>query len=599
MKQISLILALLFVFSHTSCSPALLVSASVAASQPVMLAGIQQKKARKKRRAQLPVPLGEEQQRRYNYYYYESARLNQLKDFAAAYDLLQHCLAIHPNAPSALYELSLYYLSMKQTAKSCELMEQAVAAEPDNYWYGQGLFNLYMQQDEVDKAIRLLEDMSRRFPDKPEVLYSLFSVYARNNNYDKQIDVLNRLEEKLGVNEQLSMQKYAVYLQQKDDEKAMREINALVSKYPHEPRYRVMLGDEYLKQGDAQKAYDIYREVLAQEPENSMALYSMASYYEQTGQTELYEQQLDTILLNKDVETETKLEVMRRVIVESDQTDSLKVVRLFDRIMAQEPDDPDLPMLYVQYLMAKGKNKEALPVVRKVLDIDPTNTAARMMLLGDAVNRSDYNEVISLCESGVEADPEKLEFYYYLALGYSQAERRDDELRICQEAVKHVNDQSPKELVSDLYAIMGDTYHGKDMVDEAFAAYDSCLVYNPNNIMALNNYAYYLSLRKKDLDRAEEMSFKTVKAEPNNGTYLDTYAWILFMKGNYAQARIYIDMAMKGEEQKSADVVEHCGDIYFKNGEVEKALDYWKKARELGADSDKLKQKIAQKKYIE
>ena len=145
---------------------------------------------------------------------------------------------------------------------------------------------------------------------------------------------------------------------------------------------------------------------------------------------------------------------------------------------------------------------------------------------------------------------------------------------------------------------------------EAYAAYDSALVYKPDNIGALNNYAYYLSVERKQLDKAEEMSYKTVKAEPKNATYLDTYAWILFEKGKYAEARIYIDQALQNGGDQSSVVVEHCGDIYYKSGEPEKALEYWKQAEKLAAEptenesesrSDKelklLKKKIANKKY--
>ena len=107
---------------------------------------------------------------------------------------------------------------------------------------------------------------------------------------------------------------------------------------------------------------------------------------------------------------------------------------------------------------------------------------------------------------------------------------------------------------------------------EAYAAYDSALVYKENNIGALNNYAYYLSVERKNLDKAEEMSYRTVKAEPTNGTYLDTYAWILFEKGKYVEAKIYIDQAMQNDGSKSSVVVEHCGDIYYMNGDREKGF---------------------------
>ncbi|WP_373799375.1 tetratricopeptide repeat protein, partial [Bacteroides heparinolyticus] len=215
-----------------------------------------------------------------------------------------------------------------------------------------------------------------------------------------------------------------------------------------------------------------------------------------------------------------------------------------------------------------------------------------------AVRKEDNKELMALCEAGVESNPDMLEFYFYLAIAYNQAERTDDALNVCLKALTRVTDESNKEMVSNFYAIIGDIYHTKNRNLDAYAAYDSSLVYNPSNIGTLNNYAYYLSLERRDLDKAEEMSYKTVKADPNNPTYLDTYAWILFVKGNYAEARLYMDEAMKNDAGNSSVVIEHCGDIYYMTGDVEGALKYWKQAWEKGSRSDTLKQKIQKKKYI-
>ena len=559
--------------------------------------------SRKQAKALSAKPVAEltpEQQRKYDYFFLEAARLKIQKDYDAAFDLLQHCLTINPNASSALYELAQYYLFLKQVPQGQAALEKAVENDPDNYWYSQGLANLYQQQDEKEKAMKLLEDMSIRFTDKLDPLYALLDIYNRQEQYDKVIATLNRIEEKMGKSEQLSMEKFRIYLQMKDNKNAFHEIESLVAEYPMDSRYQVVLGDVYMQNGKKEEAYNMYRKVLDAEPDNAMAMYSLASYYEETGQKDLYQQQLDTLLLNKKVPSETKLNVMRQFVVQNEQDgkDSTRVISLFDRILEQEPDDAGIPMLYAQYLLSKGMNKETMPVLEQVLDIDPTNTAARMTLLGEAVRKEDYKEVIRLCEAGVESNPDMLEFYFYLAIAYNQAERADDALAVCPTALENITEKSKKEVVSDFYAIMGDIYHTKKMNAEAYAAYDSALVYNSANIGAMNNYAYYLSLERRDLDKAEEMSYKTVKAEPNNSTYLDTYAWILFEKGNYAEARLYIDDAMKNEGDKSDTIVEHCGDIYYMTGDVEGALKYWKQAQEMGSESKTLKKKIEKKKYI-
>lgn len=541
-----------------------------------------------------------EQQRKYDYFFLEAMRLKEKKDYASAFGLLQHCLDIHPNAASALYEVSQYYMFLRQVPQGQEALEKAVASAPDNYWYSQGLASLYQQQNELDKAITLLEQMAVRFPGKQDPLFNLLDLYGRQEKYDEVISTLNRLEKHMGKNEQLSMEKFRIYLQMKDDKKAFQEIESLVQEYPMDMRYQVILGDVYLQNGKKQEAYDVYQKVLAAEPDNPMAIFSMASYYKQTGQEGLYQQQLDTLLLNKKVTPDTKVSVMRQMIVENEQADkdSTQIIALFDRIMKQEQDDPQIPMLYAQYLLSKNMEAESVPVLEQVVDLDPTNKAARMMLVGTAVRKEDYKQIIKVCEPGIEATPDALEFYYYLAIAYNQAEQPDSVVSICKRALEHTTADSKKEVVSDFYSILGDMYHTQKQMKEAYAAYDSALVYNPSNIGALNNYAYYLSVERRDLDKAEEMSYKTVKAEPNNATYLDTYAWILFEKGNYAEARIYIDNAMKNDGEKSDVIVEHCGDIYFMTGDVEGALKYWKKALEMGSESKTLKQKIEKKKYI-
>lgn len=545
--------------------------------------------------------LSAEQQRKYDYFFLEAMRMKGKNEYDAAFGLLQHCLDINPTASSALYEISQYYMFLRQVPQGQVALEQAVAFAPDNYWYSQGLVSLYQQQNELDKAAALLEKMVTRFPSKQDPLFSLLDIYSRQEKYNDVISTLNRLEKRLGKNEQLSMEKFRIYLQMKDDKKAFQEIESLVQEYPMDMRYQVILGDVYLQNGKKQEAYDAYQKVLAVEPDNPMALFSMASYYEQTGQKELYQQQLDTLLLNKKVTSDTKISVMRQVIAENEQSsakDSTQVIALFDRMMKQDMDDPQIPMLYSQYLLSKNMEQEAVPVLEQVVDLDPTNKAARLMLVSAAVKKEDYKQIIKVCEPGIEATPDALELYYYLAIAYHQAEQGDSVLSVCNRALEHITPDTRKEVISDFYSIMGDIYHTKKQMTEAYAAYDSALVYNPSNIGALNNYAYYLSVERRDLDKAEEMSYKTVKAEPNNSTYLDTYAWILFEKGNYAEARIYIDNAMKNDGEKSDVIVEHCGDIYFMTGDVEGALKYWKKALEMGSESKTLKQKIEKKKYI-
>ena len=210
-----------------------------------------------------------------------------------------------------------------------------------------------------------------------------------------------------------------------------------------------------------------------------------------------------------------------------------------------------------------------------------------------------YEDAVAICRPALEYNPDVIEFYYYLGISYYQTDRSDEALATFLKGVEQADAGTDKSIVSDFYQMIGDLYHEKRKNDLAYAAYDSSLVYNPDNIGTLNNYAYYLSLERRDLDKAEEMSYKTVKAEPHNSTYLDTYAWILFEKGRYTEAKLYIDEAVRNEAEPSAAVMEHCGDIYYMAGDVDKAMEWWQKAlRQDDNESKTLERKIKLKKYI-
>lgn len=541
-----------------------------------------------------------EQQRKYDYFFMEATRMRALDKPDAAFELYKHCLEIGPDAPSALYEISRYYQFLGQEALGLESLEKAVAHAPGNYWYSQALAGLYQQQNKTDQAIALLESMVLRFPARQEPLFALMDLYGRQENYEKMISTLNRLEDAMGKNEQISMEKFRIYLQMKDDKKAYREIDNLIREYPLDMRYLTVQGDLYLQNGKKEEAYEIYKKVLAREPNNPLAQISLATYYDAIGEKELYYQQLDTVLLNKEVDTDLKLGLMRQFIVGDAQfrKDSTEIISLFERLIEQDSEDIHIPMLYTQYLISKNMEDKTIPVLEHILRLDPTNTAARMTLLGTAIRKNDYEWVIRICKTGTEVSPETIEFYFYLGIAYYQEKQYDEALVVYTEALKHVTDQTEKSVISDFYSMIGDIRHTRKQMKEAYAAYDSALVYNPSNIGALNNYAYYLSLERRDLDRAEEMSYKTVKAEPNNSTYLDTYAWILFEKGDYVQARLFIDDALKNDSEASDVIIEHAGDIYFMNGDIEGAMKFWLQAREKGSESKTLEQKIKKKKYI-
>lgn len=557
-------------------------------------------------------PLTYGQRRKFDYFFLEAVRMKEKGDYDAAFELYRHCLDIYPESAATLYEISQFYMALGQEEKGVDALKRAVQSDERNFWYKQTLAAYYQQKRDLPKAVAVYEDMARQFPSRLEPLISLVDLYGQAKSYAEEIKALDRLEELDGKSEQISMEKFRCYLLMGNKDQAFSEIESLSKEYPYDMRYQNILGDVYLDNGKTQEAYDTYQRILKEVPDYAPTILSLAQYYKKTGNDSLYHAQIDTILVNDNVPSDTKMELMRNMIFVSEQTtrDSTEIVSLFRRILERPQQNADLAMLCAQYLITNKMDKEAVPVLDQILSIDPENKPARLQLLVYAIRDNNLDEVIRVATPALEYNPDAMEFYYYLGLAYYQKENMDKALEVFRKGVRQVDEKSDKGIVSDFYAILGDIYNTKDMKAEAYAAYDSSLVYNPDNIGTLNNYAYYLSVERKDLDKAEEMSYRTVKAEPENATYLDTYAWILFEKKRYTEARIYIEQAMKNGGDTSQVIVEHCGDVYYMLGEKEKALEYWKKADGMDPDPGdgstprteaelrRLKRKIALKKYI-
>ena len=585
---------------------------SVGVLMTLAACGTAGKQARKKQAEPEQVSLSLEERRKFDYFFLEAVRMKEKGQYDAAYELYKHCLDINPASGAALYEISQFYMYLGQEAKGEEALKQAIRSDKSNFWYKQTLASYYEQKRNMPKAISVYENMAEQFPSRLEPLMSLVDLYNRTKSYQNVITVLNRLEELDGKSEQISMEKFRMYLLMGKQDSAFIEIENLSKEYPYDLRYQNILGDVYLNNGKYPEALATYQHILKEEPHYAPAVLSMASYYQKTGQDSLYQLQLDTILMNDNVLSDTKMELMRQNILQSEQTtkDSTQIVALFKRILARPQQNADLAMLCAQYMITKNMKEESVPVLEQVLSLDPENKPAYLQLLSYAIQDNDLDKVIQIATSALEYHPDALEFYYYCGIAHYQKEETDKALDVFTRGVRQINEKSDKQIASDFYAILGDIYHQKGRTEESYAAYDSSLVYNPDNIGTLNNYAYFLSIDKKQLDKAEEMSYRTVKAEPENKTYLDTYAWILFEKGRYTEARIYIEQALRNGGDKSRVIVEHCGDIYYMLGEKDKALEYWEKADAMKETEEgetppteeeikRLKQKIKLKKYIE
>ena len=536
------------------------------------------------------------------YFYAESVTQLQQGNYDAAFDLLKHCIELNPYAAEAYYGLTPLYAEMGMDTLALENMEKAVSLRPDNVTYQERLAQTYLGTKQWDKAINTYERIMSYSPTRTDVLGILIQLYGQNKDYDNIIRCLDRVENIEGASEQTALSKMHIYSLKGEKDKELQVLEDLVKKHPNDMNYRVMKGNWLIQNGMHEEAFEEYQFALRQDPKHVAARLSLLDYYRTLDKDSLANALQEDILESPEIPTNDKVMLVRKVVAENEQNgaDSTQVLDLFNRVLSKPQHSADMTAMYAAYLQMKNFPQDSINTVYyQALKIEPDNASVRLALIQSLWKEQNFDEIIRLSKEATQYNPDEMAFYYFLGVCYFQKGNNDASLDALRRGVSQINSKSNKEFVSDFYAIMGDILHEKGKSTEAYAAYDSCLQWKPDNISCLNNYAYFLSEEDKDLDKAERMSKKTIDEEPENPTYLDTYAWILFKQQRYEEAQKYIDKVLELSPSPDATLLEHAGDIYSKTGNTKEAVAFWKKALEGKSKNAKLiRKKIKQRKYL-
>lgn len=524
-------------------------------------------------------------------------------DDSTAIQLLDSCRTVNPNAAEAYYRLAQQYFDTGNDSIATKYMERAARLQPANDTYQESVAATYIQQRDYDSAIKAYENLYSHYRERTDILDILVRLYGAKKDYARMLSTIGRMEKVDGESDELTLLKMNVYEMRHDTKNAYRMLKVLNDAHPNEPNYKVMLGNWLMNHNRRDEAFKFLQGALADDPQNAFALNSMYDYYRSGGDNAAADELREKILFSSQTEPKTKVTMLQQAIKESEQNggDSVVVLNLFDRTMKASPKDADISNMKAMYMKLKGMPDDSVNAAfEHTLSIEPDNNMARVKLIQDKWEKKKWDEAISLSTAGTQYNPDDVVFYYFLGLGYFQKDDDDRALDALKRGVGEINDRTDPDMASDFYGSMGDILFKKKRSKEAFEAYDNSLKWKEDNIVVLNNYAYYLSELRRDLKRAEQMSFKTVQAEPTNSTYLDTYAWILFLQKRYDEARAYIDRALENDNDStngpSAVVIGHAGDIYCMCGDTDRAVELWQRAFKAGGDKAVLTRKIKTKK---
>jgi uncharacterized protein (TIGR02996 family) len=545
------------------------------------------------------ITVEEKEERKFQYFFLEALRQKGLGKRDAAADNLIRCYYIDPENATVLSELANLNISLGRIGIARKYMMEAVEMEPENYWLKQALAQLYIQNREYRLAAETFESILRDNPDKKEFNYLLASLYTQIQQPEKAIKAWNNLEEETGLNEQISLEKFKLYLSLRKEKNAFAEIDRLIKAFPKDTKYRVLKGDLYVALENDKKAEKNYKDILKEFPKDPAAANQLGLLYISKGRIDEGVELLKGVLKSNEAEFELK-----RTILSYFSQDSIITSKIDDstylQVIRSYPNEETPYLMYAAYLLEKER-PEGFEYIRQALEINPRYEDSWGLLINYYASKNDTTGLINAAQEAIEYFPENSEFYYILGTGARMQQNLNMALTAWHKSlllVKHNN----KALSSVIMGQIGDLYMEMDKKEEAYLAYDTALIYNENNLLVLNNYAYFLSLHGKDLEKAERMSGKTVQADPKSPIFLDTYAWVYFKQGNYMLALMYIEQAYNNGGNTDSEVLEHYGDILYMTGNKEKARSMWKSAMESKKEEPEnfiLKQKIETGEYVE
>ncbi|MCX6280728.1 MAG: tetratricopeptide repeat protein [Bacteroidetes bacterium] len=516
-----------------------------------------------------------------------------------AIQMFTYYIQHYPNDPSGKFELARLYAARENFDQAYDLIKDAIRLDPQNKYYQIFLAEVCQQCKKEKEAVSIYENLVKRYPAELDYYFELAALYLVVGDEKKAADIYDIIEEKAGENEDISLQKEKIYLHLGDIIKAESELQSLINAFPDEPRYLSMLAEFYMGNNQSAKAFELYKRVAEKDPNNPYIHMSMADYYRKTGNKEKAFEELKLGFANPNLDVDTKVSILLSFYTINQIYDQLKeqAFELSHIMITTHPDNPKAWSIYGDLLSQDKKYAEAKIAFMKVISLDSSKYVVWEELLRLELQLSDYQELYDHGNKALELFPDQSILYLFTGLGAVQLKRYEEAIKILDHGVRLVVNND--DLIAQFYMYIGDSWHSLKNTDESDKAYEKSLKAKDNNPYVLNNYAYYLSLRGKDLERAEKMAKKAVELDTANASFEDTYGWVLYKIGKTQEAKKWIGKALEDKENVSSEVLEHYGDVLYKLGEPEKALEFWNKAKAKGEGSELLNKKISEKKLIE
>ena len=524
-------------------------------------------------------------------YFFSALKARSLENYEEAINAFQRCLEINKNQPVVFYELAKIYKIKERYFLSINNIEQAILLESKNYWFLMLYAELlYMQSDYIkaSEQYKILIDIE---PKDQQLYFMLAEMYVYANKFKKAIQVYNQLQENTGVDKLLSMQKHSLYRQLKDFDGAINELELLITTFPEDIEAMEILSELYLLNNEQEEAFELFKRISSLDPNNGRIQLTLADYYRQSGDNEASYKCLKLAFTTLDLDLDSKISVLisyyRLIGINNEITD--QAYELANILLKLYPEEVKVRAVYADILYTNNDIDDAKEQYLKILNKDKSKSEVWSQVMFIQAQSGEFEDLLKTSRQALEYFPLNPLFYYFNGVSNSRLEIHDKAIASFKNGLDFIiNNQ---ELLIEINLSLADSYHKTGQHELSDEHFEKVLSLDPKNIIVLNNYAYYLSLRKINLQKAKTMSLSCNELEPKNSTYQDTYAWVLYQLEDYKNAKIWLEKALKNGGDLSPVIIEHHGDVLYKLGDIEAAKKQWRKALDLGEGSEFLYKK--------
>ncbi len=526
----------------------------------------------------------------------EKAKL--VEDFDEAVSKYRELINIDKKNANAYYQIAVIDFQKNKIEDALFEAEEAVKYDENNKWYLELLSKSLVKSGKTKEAIKAYESLIQKNPMDADNYFDLAFLYLQSNLPLNAVKTYDQFEKNYGVEESVILQKEKIYLKLNMFDKAVDEIQKLIDAYPDDVEYINMMAELYTLNGKKDKAIPYYQKILTIDPENAQALLSLADINGAKGDTTARIEGMRKVFANPNMNIDAKIRMLFPFIQYYEiRKEKIKEAQELSQILVQtHPDQSKAYAIKGDVFYIDQKDDTALVAYLKALELQKDIFTVWQQVFAIYSNKREWQKLEAMSSEALEYFPNQAIVYLYKGNAEYQLKLYEKALKSFTKGEKMSGDNNF--LRAQIWASIGDIHYNLKQHLQSDSAFEQSLKYNPDNSYTLNNYSYYLSLRKANLEKAKQMSAYSNKIEPGNSSFEDTYAWILFELGDFKEAKIWQEKALKNDTANST-LLEHYGDILSKLGESEKALEYWNKAKKAGSDSTSLDKKIAAKSYVE